>query len=347
MKETMKSAVMINKQEIEVQSVPMPEITCDEVLIRVKAVGICGSDLHYYEMGKIGDVEVEMPFVLGHEAAGVVVQTGEAVENVKEGDRVAIEAGVPCMECEFCRQGRYNLCPDLKFLATPPIDGVFSEYVAYPAKWVYPLPEGMTEIEGALIEPLAVGMHAAEISEAQLGDTAFIFGCGCIGLMTLKALKSRGVSQIYMCDVVTSRMEKAVELGATAVFHGAEDDIVSAVRKATQERGVDCVFEMTGSPKCLDKTADVMKAGGMIVLVGLGSEGRMVFDFEKLIWKEGRIATCFRYRNIYPKAIRAISAGLIQVEDVISDIVSLEEVPEAMKVNISNKGNTIKTVITL
>lgn len=345
MEKMMRTAVLRSLREMAIESRPIPQIKPGEVLIRVQAAGVCGSDLHYYEDGRIGDIQVKYPFILGHEIAGVVEAAGEGVESPALGTRVAVEPGIPCGTCEFCRTGRYSLCPEVRFLATPPVEGAFCEYLAYPAQWVYPLPDSMSAVEGALIEPLAVAMHAAEISGAQLGDSAFIFGCGCIGLLTLLVLKSRGVSEIYMCDVIQSRMEKARELGASRVFHGGREKVGEEIQKATKGRGVDCVFEVTGSQACLGETAEVMRKGGTVVLVGLGPESVMDYDFGKLIWKEGQIRTCFRYRNLYPKAIRAISSGKIPVEAVVSHRVGITELPGAMHRHMEQKQEIIKMVV--
>lgn len=345
MEKMMKVAVMHGKQDVAMEQRPVPSPKRGEVLIRIQTVGICGSDLHYYTEGKIGDVEVQMPFILGHEVAGVIEELGEDVRDLRVGDLVAVEAGLPCGTCEFCRSGHYNLCEKMRFLATPPVDGAFSEYLAYPADWVYRMPENLTAAEGALIEPLAVGLHAAEIAGTQLGDTAFIFGCGCIGLITLLALRSRGVSQIYMSDVLEARMEKARELGATRVFDAGSENVTERVMEMTGGRGVDSVYEMTGAKPCLMQTVDVARKGGVIVLVGLGPESVMPFNFEKLIWKQVQIRPCFRYQNIYPKAIRALAGGLINVNQIISDRVKLEEVPEALRYHIQKKNSITKMIV--
>ncbi len=342
---TMKVAVMHGKQNVSIETHPIPEPKLGEVLIHVEAAGVCGSDLHYYAEGKIGEMEVQTPFILGHEIAGRVVCCGEGVTEFSGGELVAIEPGLPCGECEMCRTGHYNLCPDMRFLATPPYNGAFAEYMVYPAKWVYRLPENMTAVQGALIEPLAVGMHAAQLSGAELGDSALILGCGCIGLMALLALKSRGVAQIYMADILEKRMDKARELGASAVFDASDPQITEKILSLTHGRGVDSVFEMTGSASALMQTVRFVRKGGSIVLVGLGSQAVMPFDFEKLIWNEVQIRPCFRYKNIYPKAIRAISNGLIHLDSMVSDRVRLEDTPEALKYHLENKAMITKMII--
>ena len=172
---------MTGIRQIEIRDVPKPTIQADQVLVRVNHVGICGSDVHFYEFGNIGDFKVEPPFILGHESGGEVVQTGSEVTTLKVGDKVALEPGIPCGKCEFCKRGDYHLCPDVVFLATPPYDGVFCEYIAYPADLAFKLPEGCDTIDGAMVEPLNVALHALDLANPQLGESALVLGCGCIG----------------------------------------------------------------------------------------------------------------------------------------------------------------------
>ena len=229
MQGTMKTAVMTGLKELEWEQRPIPVPSKGEVLVRVEHVGICGSDLHYYEQGAIGDFKVSFPFVLGHEPGGIVVKVGKSVTHLKEGDRVALEPGKTCGHCEFCRKGLYNLCPDVIFFATPPVDGVFQEYVAHEADLCFKLPENVSTMEGALIEPLAVGFHAAQQGGAHAGQTAVVTGSGCIGLVSMMALKAMGVSKVYVVDVMQKRLDKAMELGATGVINAKEEDPVEAI----------------------------------------------------------------------------------------------------------------------
>ena len=183
MSNTMKVAVMEDIGKIKYEQRDIPKPGSGEVLIRLEHVGICGSDLHYFEQGKIGDFIVTPPFVLGHEASGIVIEASPDVTNIKKGDKVALEPGITCGKCEFCVDGRYNLCPDVIFFATPPVDGVFCEYAVHKASLCFKLPDNVSTLEGALIEPLAVGLHAANQGDAKQGQTAVVFGAGCIGLV--------------------------------------------------------------------------------------------------------------------------------------------------------------------
>ena len=232
---TMKTAVMTGISQVEIQQRPIPVPADDEVLVKVEYVGICGSDLHYYESGRIGNFIVEPPFVLGHEAGGTVVEVGAGVKDLKVGDRVALEPGKTCGHCEHCKEGKYNLCEDVIFFATPPVDGVFQEYVAHEAGLCFRLPDNMSTMEGALIEPLAVGMHAANQGEAHLGQTAVVTGAGCIGLCTLLSLRAMGVSKIIVVDIMQKRLDKALEL-ANAIASNAQ--VAVRQSKAAIRRGL-------------------------------------------------------------------------------------------------------------
>ncbi len=217
----MKTAVMLGIGKMGFEERDIPKAKDNEVLVKLEYVGICGSDLHYYETGAIGNYVVEPPFVLGHEPGGTVVEVGKNVKHLKAGDRVALEPGKTCGHCEFCKTGRYNLCPDVVFFATPPVDGVFQEYVAHEADLCFKLPDNVSTMEGALIEPLAVGFHAAMQGGARAGQTAVVMGAGCIGLVTMMALKAMGVSKVYVVDIMEKRLEKAMELGADGIINGS------------------------------------------------------------------------------------------------------------------------------
>lgn len=331
--------------KIEMQERPVPTPKDDEVLVKVEYVGVCGSDVHYYEHGRIGNFVVEKPIILGHECAGTVKAVGKSVTHLKPGDRVALEPGVPCGKCEFCMTGRYNLCPDVVFMATPPYDGAFVEYVAHPANMAFLLPENMTTMEGALVEPLSVGFHAAQQSGASVGQTAVILGAGCIGLVTMLSLHSMGVKTVYVVDVIEKRLEKAKALGAAAVFNSKQKDVCREIMTLTNGQGVDLVFETAGNAATTYMTSYLVKKGGTITLVGMAPNPEMNYNFGNILDKEATIKSVFRYRNIYPKAIQAISAGDIPIKAIVSDVFPFDEVEKAIQYNINNKADVTKIVI--
>ena len=341
----MKVAVMngIGKMGFEERDIPQPR--ADEVLVKLEYVGICGSDLHYYETGAIGDYVVEPPFVLGHEPGGVVVEVGANVQHLKVGDRVALEPGKTCGHCEFCKQGKYNLCPDVVFFATPPVDGVFQEYVAHEADLCFKLPENVSTLEGALIEPLAVGFHAAIQGDAHLGQKAVVMGAGCIGLVSMMALKARGVSEVYVVDIMEKRLDKAMELGATGVINGAREDVLEKVKQLTEGKGMDLVVETAGTEITTRQAIHIAKKGSNIVLVGYSKSGEMNLPMSLVLDKELTFKTVFRYRHIYPMAINAVATGKVNLKGIVTDIFTLDEAQKAMDYSVNNKADIVKAVI--
>ena len=275
MEGNMKVAVMngIGKMGYTERPIPVPKD--DEVLVKLEYVGICGSDMHYYEMGRIGDYVVEPPFVLGHEPGGTVVEVGKNVTHLKVGDRVALEPGKTCGKCKFCREGKYNLCPDVVFFATPPVDGVFQEYVAHEAALCFKLPDNVSTLEGALIEPLAVGFHAANQGGAHIGQKAVVFGAGCIGLVSMMALKASGVSEVYVVDIMQKRLDKAMELGADGVINSKDVDVLEKAKELTDGEGFDLAIETAGTEITTNQAIQVVRKGSNIVLVGYGKTGMM------------------------------------------------------------------------
>lgn len=341
----MKVAVMtgIGKMGFEERDIPKP--AADEVLVKLEYVGICGSDMHYYESGAIGDYVVEPPFVLGHEPGGTVVEVGENVTHLKVGDRVALEPGKTCGKCEFCKEGKYNLCPDVIFFATPPVDGVFQEYVAHEAALCFKLPDNVSTLEGALIEPLAVGFHAAIQGDAHLGQKAVVMGAGCIGLVSMMALKARGVSEVYVVDLMDKRLEKAMELGATGVINGGKEDVVAKIKELTGGLGADLIIETAGSQPTTVQAIHAAKKGSTIVLVGYSKSGEMTLPMSLALDKELTFKTVFRYRHIYPMAIDAVAKGKVNLKGIVTDIFTLDQAQEAMDHSIHDKADIVKAVI--
>ncbi|MDO5425100.1 MAG: NAD(P)-dependent alcohol dehydrogenase [Eubacteriales bacterium] len=342
---TMKTAVMTDLRKVEIQERPIPTPEENEVLVKVEYVGICGSDLHYFEAGKIGDFVVEPPFVLGHEAGGTVVEVGANVKNLQAGDRVALEPGKTCGHCEFCKSGKYNLCKDVVFFATPPVDGVFQEYVAHEAGLCFKLPENVSTLEGALIEPLAVGMHAASQGNAHLGQTAVVTGAGCIGLVTLLSLKARGVSKVIVVDVMEKRLQKALELGADEVINGKKVDTVEKIMEITGGRGFDLGIETAGSQITASQLIKGANKGATIVFVGYSPSGEMTLPMGAALDKELNFKTVFRYRNIYPMAIDAVASGKIHIKDIVTDYFELDDIQHALDACVENKADIVKGVI--
>ena len=342
---TMKVAVMEGIGKMGYTGRPIPTPKADEVLVKLEYVGICGSDMHYYETGAIGDYVVKPPFVLGHEPGGTVVGVGNNVRHLKVGDKVALEPGRTCGHCEFCRQGKYNLCPDVVFFATPPVDGVFQEYVAHEAALCFKLPDNVSTLEGALIEPLAVGFHAANQGGAHAGQTAVVMGAGCIGLVSMMALKAEGVSRIYVVDVMAKRLEKALELGADGVINGKEEDAIEAVRRLTGGAGCDLIIETAGTEITTRQAVHMTKKGATIVLVGYSKTGEITLPMSLALDKELTFKTVFRYRHIYPMAIDAVAAGKVNLKGIVTDVFDFDDIQNAMDKSVTDKANIVKAVV--
>ncbi|MGO5051695.1 NAD(P)-dependent alcohol dehydrogenase [Lachnospiraceae bacterium LCP25S3_G4] len=342
---TMKVAVMNGIGEMGYIERPIPVPKDNEVLIKLEYVGICGSDMHYYEAGRIGDYIVEPPFVLGHEPGGTVVAVGKEVTHLKEGDRVALEPGKTCGTCRFCREGQYNLCPDVVFFATPPIDGVFQEYVAHEANLCFKLPDNVSTLEGALIEPLAVGFHAANQGGAHAGQTAVVFGAGCIGLVSMMALKASGVSKVYVVDIMEKRLEKALELGADGVINGRQEDVLERAKELTNGEGFDLAIESAGTEITTNQAIQVVRKGSNIVLVGYGKTGMMNLMMSLALDKEVTFKTVFRYRHIYPMAIEAVAQGKVNLKGIATHIFDFDDIQNAMDQSVRDKAEIVKAVV--
>lgn len=345
MDKMMKVAVMHSPMDIQLERRPVPECGKNEVLVKLEYVGICGSDLHFYEHGHIGECRVSYPFVLGHEPGGTVVQVGTNVKGLKVGDRVCLEPGKTCGHCEFCKSGKYNLCPDVQFFATPPYDGVFQEYVAHPEELCFKLPENVSTMEGALIEPLAVGFHAAGQAGAHVGQVAVVMGAGCIGLVTLMALKAYGVQKVISVDIVENRLNKAREIGAWQVVNGAKENVVERIRALTGGMGADVIVETAGTEITTNQAMHAAKRGGTIVLVGYSASGKVTIPSGLALDKELIIKTVFRYRNIYPMAIEAVSSGVVDIGKIVTNVFELDDIQQAMTACVRDKQNIVKAVV--
>ena len=346
MAQTMKAAVLHGIEDLRVEAVPAPELCGpDYCIVRIGACGICGSDVHFFRHGRIGAFVVESPMSLGHEAAGTVVEVGAEVTGLKPGDRVAIEPGWTCRRCEFCKTGRYNLCSDVVFLSCPPYDGAFAEFVAWPADFLYKLPENVSLEEGAMVEPFSVGLHAARRAGVRGGDWVLVTGAGPIGLCTLQAARANGATRIIVSDMVDSRLELAANLGATHTVNLGRADLREAVADLTGGRGVDVVFECSGAIPPVHDAVEVVKRGGMVQLVGNFMEELPQVPIQRMVERELTVSGLFRYVNCYPPSIEMIATGKIDLKSLITHRFPLAETPEALVWVDENKDKVIKAVI--
>ncbi|PSP76650.1 alcohol dehydrogenase [Halobacteriales archaeon QS_3_64_16] len=325
----MQTAVLTDSLEFEFEERERPDPGPEEVLVAIESVGICGSDVHYYRHGRIGEYVVEAPLVLGHESAGEVIAVGEHVTEHDPGDCVTLEPGVPCRRCKYCKRGEYNLCPEVTFMATPPDDGAFAEYLAWPADFAYTLPETVSTRAGALCEPLSVGIQACRRGSVGVGDSVLVSGGGPIGLLAMAAARAAGTSEILLSDVVDRKLEFAAERGADRVVDAREEDLAETVATATDGHGVDTVIEASGAPSAIRSSVEVVRRGGDVVLIGLPGDGEIPIDVLDIIDNELDIHGSFRYANTYPAAIALLESGAIDVEGVIDFEAGLSEVEDA------------------
>lgn len=316
----------------------------NSVMVKLEYIGICGSDLGFYESGMVGPDPVPFPIVLGHECAGTVVQVGPKVTKVRVGDKVCLEPGVPCGHCEFCRSGNYNLCPDVDFMAAPPFKhGALMEYVVHPEEFTYKLPDNIDTLDGVMMEPFSVGYHAAEQGDVCFGKKIVILGAGCIGLMTIMACRLMGAVDIIAVDLYDSRLEMAKRAGASVVINPKEQNLTAEIMKLFPA-GADLVYETAGSEITTKQSGALVKPGGTICIVGM-THTPVPFDFFEIQLKEAAIKTVFRYRNSYEKVIDAVAKGLVKPKEIITNIFSFEGSDEAFKTSLADKQNIVKAVI--
>ena len=342
-------AILVTPKHFEIQECPMPEPKDNEILMKVEYVGMCGSDIHGFEFGPfIPPKDPNQKIGLGHEVAGGVVKVGAKVTKFKPGDKVLIEPGVPDDSCEYCREGRYNICPAVDFMATQPnYKGALCQYMTHPEEWTYHVPEGMTTMEAALVEPAAVGMHAAILGEARLGKSIVILGAGTIGLMVLQACLSLGATDITVVDVMQKRLDLALKLGAKRVINGKEQNTVEVLRSEELygDHGVELVFECAGAVFTAQQAIEIVSRGGKIMMVGTQSNP-VPINFLK-INREVTIQTSFRYCNNYPQTIEAIATGKFNVKDMVTHVYDYKDVQKAFEEAIDpvKKCDMIKGVV--
>jgi L-iditol 2-dehydrogenase len=315
------------------QPVPGP----DEVLVRIAAVGVCGSDVHYFEHGRIGDFVVREPLVLGHEASGVVVALGERATRHEVGQRVTLEPGVPCGRCTQCRCGRYNLCPDVRFFATPPIDGAFARYVTINEHFAYAVPDSMTDEQAALIEPLSVGLWAARRAEVKPGDTVLVTGAGPIGLLAVQAARVAGAARVVVTDLSKGRRELALRMGAAAAF----DPVTEGAEVAGL--GADVLVECSGAQQAVTAGMGALRGGARAVLVGMGGD-EVRLPMSALQVREITVTGTFRYANTYPAAIALVAAGRIELDPLITGHFGLNQVEQALTTGSNGEG-AVKAIV--
>ncbi|HYQ58012.1 MAG TPA: alcohol dehydrogenase catalytic domain-containing protein, partial [Draconibacterium sp.] len=307
----MKALVLTGLSQLEIVEKQIPEISHpDEVLVKMKSVGVCGSDIHYYKEGKIGSQVVQYPFTIGHEGAGIVEKVGSSVKKLKPGDRVAVEPAMPCYDCEQCNQGRLNTCLNLKFLGCPgQAEGCFSEYIVMPSKSCLKLEDNVTLDQAALSEPLAIGVYAVKLSAIPMqGAKVGILGAGPIGLSVLLPALAGGAEKIYITDKLDERLKIAKDLGATWTGNPDKTDLVKAIDDQEAYK-LDVVFECCGQQEAVDQAVKLLKPGGKLMIVGIPEFKRWSFDVDDLRRKEICIQNVRRQNEVADLTLEMIAEG--------------------------------------
>jgi D-xylulose reductase len=314
----MRALVLERKGELSLRDIDLPQkVGPNDVKVKLHTVGVCGSDVHYYTHGRIGRFVVNAPMVLGHEAAGTVVEVGAKVKHLKVGDRVCMEPGIPDPNSKASRLGMYNVDPAVVFWATPPVHGVLTPTVVHPANYTFRLPDSVSFAEGAMVEPFAVGMQAASKAKIMPGDTAVVLGAGPIGTMVALAALAGGCARAIVADLAQPKLDIAARYQGVIPVNIREKDLSAEVKRLTDDWGADVVFECSGSPKAWEGIADLPRPGGCIVIVGLPVEP-VPFDVATLTVKELRVESVFRYAHHYERAIALMASGKVDLKPLIS-----------------------------
>ena len=337
---------MLEKQhELKLRDIELPtEPGPGMVKIRLHTVGVCGSDVHYYTHGRIGPFVVDQPMVLGHEAAGTVVEVGPGVTSLAVGDRVCMEPGVPDPSSRAARLGMYNVDPAVTFWATPPIHGVLTPFVVHPANYTFKLPDNVSFAEGAMVEPFAVGMQAATKAKITPGDTAVVLGAGPIGTMVALAALAGGCARVIIADLAQPKLDIAAKYQGIIPVNITQTRLVDEINRLTDNWGADVIFECSGSPRAWAGIVDLARPGGTIVVVGLPVED-VLFDIASLSVKEITIASVFRYAHQYDRAIALMASGRVDLKPLISETFGFEDSIKAFERAVEARPTDVKLQI--
>jgi L-iditol 2-dehydrogenase len=348
----MRAARLHGIRDLRLEDLPRPAPGPGEVLLRIASVGVCGSDVHYYTEGRIGDQVVTDPIVMGHEFSAWVAELGPGVErDLKLGQLVAVEPAIPCGTCEPCRHGHPNLCPNVRFCGTPPVDGVFAQYAVMPVENCFPLPPAFSAVEGAMLEPLGVAIHAVDLAHLRPGHTVAVLGAGPIGLLIAAVARAAGASEVLMTEPLGYRREFALDyLGDAALdpYPGADadyTDVVDEIVDLTGGRGVDVAFEAAGAEETPDQCAGVARRGGKAIVAGIPTDDRMTFTASKARHRGLTIKLVRRMKHTYPRAIRLVEGGLVDVEPLATHLFPLERIAEAFDMVAGYEDGVIRAVI--
>jgi D-xylulose reductase len=343
----MEALVLETKDKLSLRDITLNEtLGPHDVRIDIHTVGVCGSDVHYYTHGAIGPFVVREPMILGHEASGTVTELGEQVEQLKVGDRVCMEPGIPDPNSRATQLGIYNLDPAVRFWATPPVHGVLRPSVIHPAAFTFKLPESVSYAEGAMVEPLAVGLHAANKAQIKPGDVAVVMGAGPIGILTALAAIAGGCAQVIISDVQQAKLDLAASLGPIVPVNVREESVVEVVNTMTDSWGADIVFECSGNAQAAASVFAPLRPGGVVVFVGIPL-APIAYSVSDAQIKEARIENVFRYAHIYPRALALMGSGRLDVKPLITDSFSFKQSIEAFDYCVNMPASSVKAQIVM
>lgn len=342
---TMRGARLHGIRDLRLEELPRPTPGPGEVLLKVAVVGVCGSDVHYYLEGRIGDHVVEAPLILGHESSAWVAGLNEGVEGLATGQLVAVEPAVSCGRCESCRHGHPNLCPEVRFFGTPPVNGVFAEYTVMPAENCFPLPEGFSAVEGAMLEPLGTAIHSVDLAHLKPGQTIAVLGAGPIGLLTAAVAKAAGASAVYMTEPLTYRRQFALAYVADAALNPDDSDVVAEIVRLTDSRGVDVAFEAAGAAETPGQAAAMTRPGGKVIVAGIPADDTMRLTASTVRRKGLTVKLVRRMKHTYPRAIRLVQTGAVDVEPLATHLLPLERIAEAFEMVAAYDDGVLRAVI--
>ena len=343
----MKALVLERRDELALRDIDIDEpLGPHDVRIVLRRVGVCGSDIHYYVHGGIGPFIVKEPMVLGHEASGEIVEIGSEVTSLAVGDRVCMEPGIPDPRSRATRLGKYNLDPAVRFWATPPVHGVLRPTVVHPESFTFRLPDTVSDAAGAMVEPLAVGVHAATKAQIAPGAVAVVIGAGTIGMVTVLAALAAGCSRVIVSDVLEPKLEMAARLGPVLPVNAKSESLAEVVARETDGWGADVVFEASGNERAAAEVFSVLCPGGTVVMIGMPG-APIPYDVLSAQVKEARVEHIFRYAHIYPQAVAMLASGKIDVEPLITNLYGFADSVEAFDFARSAPPGAVKVQIEL
>jgi L-iditol 2-dehydrogenase len=343
----LKAAYLIHPKTIEIREVAVPQPGPGQVLVRVRAVGVCGSDVHYYLEGRIGDSIATEPHIMGHEFAGEIAALGAGVTGLRVGQLVAVEPAISCGHCELCREGHPNLCLHIRFMSVPPDQGALAEYVLVEPERCFPLPEGLTAEDGAMLEPLGVALHTMRLAKMLIGDTVAVVGCGPIGLLVLQLVRASGGLNLFATDKLDYRLEYARRYGARTVVNVDREDPVARLAEVTGGRGADLVIEASGSVEGPEQAVRLVRNGGKVLLIGIPAEDELTMTAGIVRRKGLTIKMVRRMKHTYPRAIALAQAGMVDLRSMVTHRFSLEDAGRAFDLVAEEGDGVVKAMVAI